>query len=434
MRRPLALIAAVVVVAGCASATKRMEEGMALEREGRWTEAAYRYAEAVEKDDTLSVARRRLAVATDSAVSQALAEASRRGAGGAWVEAADRYLEVDALLGRVREVGYRPDLPEGFAAARRDALDAAGDQLMEEAADARRAGRWSSARSAYQRLRARYQPSFDLRQRSWEEEAELLAEWATDDLDARRYRAAWARAEEGRLLSEAPSRTVVERLAAIQEAAEREGTRFVVVLPVSARSVVGGMDAQRFALHLSDVLELEHWRLPPPLVAVADPTVVRREVRRRSGIDGVLSPRETARILDAMDADYGVSVEVASLTLEERVERSETVEARTRDGRRVTYEVRRVRLRFEASAETLVLDAEGRRLTDFVERASASDVVQRAVYVGDLGDLNLGRNERRLFDPAVERSAQLSLLEEVADRLAADLGPRILQEVVRRIP
>lgn len=433
MKPRLTCLFALVAIAACASAAERLEQGMALEAEGRWQEAVYRYADAIEKDDTLSAAWRRLEIATDSALILGMAWADRRGPA-EQDEAAELFLDLDRLVLRVREVGYRAPRPAGFDEARRQAMAGAVRQLTAEAARARADGRWSDARSLYRRLRDRYEPDAAALRASWASEAETLVEWGDDEMDRGRYRAAWERAMEAMdLEGPVPDRSRT-RAREIQATAEARGTRYVAVLPVSARSVVGGMSADRFAVNLGDILELDHWRAPPPLVAVADPVVVRREVRRSDGMDGRLSAGELARVLRRLEADYGVSIEVAALTLAERIERTETREARTRNGRTVNYQARRVSLAFHVEADVLVIGADGLEVVGFEEEARVSDDVWRGTYAGDPSDLDLGRNERRLFDPEVERTVQGALLDELAERLARELGPRVYDAVVRRIP
>ena len=113
MSRLVPLTLASLVVA-CASAAERLEEGAALQAEGRWEEAAERYVDALEKEDTLSEARRRLRVVADSAVAVALREAATRRREGDLRGAAEAYLGIDALVERTRAVGVTPTRPQDF--------------------------------------------------------------------------------------------------------------------------------------------------------------------------------------------------------------------------------------------------------------------------------------------------------------------------------
>ena len=77
MRSFLTLLLSLTFLSACASATDRLNEGMALQSQGRYVEAVYRYAEALEKDRELTAARDRLLAAGDSAVMVAMDEADR---------------------------------------------------------------------------------------------------------------------------------------------------------------------------------------------------------------------------------------------------------------------------------------------------------------------------------------------------------------------
>ena len=46
----LSVLASALALASCASATDRLNDGIALQSQGRYMEAVYRYAEAVERD------------------------------------------------------------------------------------------------------------------------------------------------------------------------------------------------------------------------------------------------------------------------------------------------------------------------------------------------------------------------------------------------
>ena len=60
--RRFSLMLPLLLATACASATDRFNEGLDLEAQGRYMEAAYRYADAVEKDSSLQDARDRLLI------------------------------------------------------------------------------------------------------------------------------------------------------------------------------------------------------------------------------------------------------------------------------------------------------------------------------------------------------------------------------------
>ena len=72
----LPLLALIVLLGACASATKRLEQGMEMAMRGNFDAASARYVQALEKDPSLTEARQRLVRVTDHAVSQHMQDAS----------------------------------------------------------------------------------------------------------------------------------------------------------------------------------------------------------------------------------------------------------------------------------------------------------------------------------------------------------------------
>src|SRR4051794_9319280 len=83
-----ALLAA-LALAGCASAGKRLEQGVQLEQQGRPADAAQRYIDALKKDPSLGEARTRLLDAGQRAIADYLRDADAAEAASRWGDAAD---------------------------------------------------------------------------------------------------------------------------------------------------------------------------------------------------------------------------------------------------------------------------------------------------------------------------------------------------------
>ncbi|MEQ9399071.1 MAG: hypothetical protein RJQ04_07850 [Longimicrobiales bacterium] len=428
------VVAAALAGGACASAADRYDEGLALEAEGRWRDAALRYVDALDKDDTPAGTRERLALALDSAVFHGRRDAARWQRTGDAEAAAEIFLDLDDVYARAGAVGFVPAPPAGYAQDRRDALDSAVARVMDAGRDAEARGEWSRARGSYQRVRDRYLPTADQERAAWEAEARTLAAWGRAEVDAGRYRAGYERAGDALALEGPTPRGTLEEARRIQATARARGTRRVAVLPITARAVVGGMSAEATAAQLADVLELAYWREPPPLVAVADPVDVRQAVRRVQGGSPTLDTRDVARLLDALEADFGVLLEFTSLTLSERIDRTTSETARLRRGGSATYTVERGRTTFEGTVEVLIVDSRGLRVTGFTEEADGSGSFERGRYEGDPAELDLGRNEARRFEDALHRARQAEILEELVAELAEDLGRRIYEGVLARIP
>jgi len=188
---PAALLTSVVLSAACASAGKRLEQGMEAEASGSFYAAAIRYIEALEKDGDLLEARERLEEAGDSAVAVGVAQAEADVALGDAIRAGEEYLALDGLINRARTVGVRLRTPADYAQRRRDAFDEAIVDLMEEGAEATDRGAWGEGRSAYARIRRDFSPSSTQRAASEDAESELLIFWAEDEEARERFRRAF---------------------------------------------------------------------------------------------------------------------------------------------------------------------------------------------------------------------------------------------------
>mgnify|MGYP002624449495 FL=1 len=312
-RAPLLLLAAVLTA--CASAEDRLNEGIALQSQGRYVQAVYRYADAIEKDRDLAVARDRMLAAGDTAVMLAMDDLERRGDP---VQAAARYVEMDRMLARMREVGARPRLPADYATIRRAIFDTAIDWQMVRGDEATQEGRWADARAYYVNARSNYLPSRDQVEESYDAETRLLLTWAEIELQDGRPRAAYGRAEEALGIRTSPARETVLTVRDIQDRALAAGTVVVAVAPVMAEPAVREWLGGEFEVALDQDLALDHWAQPPLFVEMADPLILRSELRGLLRGQAIQSPLLVGRALQLIGADLGVMVRIASIEVVER--------------------------------------------------------------------------------------------------------------------
>ncbi len=334
-----ALVFLVALVAACASAEDRLNEGISLQSQGRYIQAVYRYAEAIEKDRELVVARERMLAAGDSAVMVAMDAADDLERRGDPVRAADRYVEVDRMLARIREVGERPILPSDYPTIRRAIFDNAIDWQMVRGDEATHEGRWHDARGYYVNARGSYLPSRDQVEESYDAETRLLLQWAEIDLQDRHPRAAYHRAGEALSVRTSPTRETVLAVREIQDRALLEGTVVLAVVPVTADPGVREWLGGEFEIRLDSDLALDHWTRPPLFVEMADPLLLRSELRGLLRGQAIQSPMLVGRALQLIGADLGVMIRVASIEVaEEDVDRDrhETVVERNTRRRTVT--------------------------------------------------------------------------------------------------
>lgn len=438
----LALLLPLAALSACASAADRLEEGIALQARGRYVAAVERYAEALEKEPSLAEARERILVAGDSALLQAMAEADELERRGEPVAAADRYRAMDRMLARIRSVGLRPRVPEGYEEERRVAFERAVDWLMAEGYEAQEEGRWAAARDAFRTARGDYEPSRTRVEESLDAETRLLLEWADVELRDGRPRAAFARAEEATAVRRSPARDVVLRARDLQDVALERGTRVVAMLPATAASGVRDYLGPDFEVALDDELARSYWTRPPLFVDVADPVILRRELRGLLRGRAATSPLVVGRALELIGADLGVLVEVSAIEVaEEDVER-EAREALVAPGGRdavrrgadtVTYHVARGFLVYDVEAVGVVVDPDGREVATFTAVARERGPFERGEYGGDPSTLDLEPAEDRLFSPeardAQRARIEAALLEQLAAAIAAGTYDTVLAGV-----
>ena len=328
-RRPMAklrlrttLLLLLAFATACASAEDRLNEGIALQSQGRYIQAVYRYADAIEKDRSLAPARDRMRAAGDSAVMVAMDDADQLERRGDPVQAATRYVEVDRMLTRVRDVGERIQLPSDYSTIRRGIFDSAINWRMAEGDRAAEEGRWQDARGFYANARGSYLPSREQVEESFEAETNLLLGWAEVDLGDQNYRAAYDIAQEALEVRASPARATVLAVRDLQARALEAGTIVLAVVPVTADPGVREWLGGEFEVQLDSDLGLDHWTRPPQFVQMADPMILRSELRGLLRGQAVQSPMLVGRALELIGADLGVMVRVSNIeVIEEDVRR-----------------------------------------------------------------------------------------------------------------
>ena len=480
--RPLRqlLLISLAFASACASASDRLNEGIELQAQGRYMEAAYRYADAVEKDGTLVEARERLVIVGDSAITVALDEADRSDRRGEPVAAARQFQAIDRLLARVRSVGLRLTEPADYLTTRRDAFDGAIEWFMTTGQDASREGRWSDSRRAFAGARSDFDPSRGQVEASLEAEERLLLDWGEVELSDDRPRAAYGIAGEALGVRRSPPRAVVVEVRDLQERALRMGTVVIATLPVTAVPSVRDVVGAEFEIQLDEDLGANHWRDAPLFVAMADPLILRQELRGLLRGRIPQSPMIVGRALNLIGADYGVMIEVTSVTAVEEDVRFETqttrvitrsrrsdpgrgrdecrgrgrvqaqcraqgrgrgqdtgqsgVPGRVALGDTVTFTVVTGRLAYEAHAEMRIVDLDGRTVARFDAVAREAGPFRRAEYDGDPWQLDLSNDEARLFDWNMQEDQWRAIERPLLRQLASAISVGTFEELLRRIP
>lgn len=445
-RKILPLLALLFLLGGCASATKRLEQGMDMELRGNYDAASARYVQALQKDPTLTEARQRLVRVTDHAVGQHLADAvawSERGNG---VQAATEYRAVDGLVANARSVGVRIDVPADYESDRRDAYDQAIASLFTESDIALSRGQYQQGVNAARRARLEFEPSPDQRHQAIDQEARALATWSEAELDAGHLRAAYERAADVQALGAAPS--VHETAAYVMDEALALGQIELLALPVIAERDDGkkrrGRDKLDYEKRLAELGDLETrvntalargaFRAPTPFVQLTDPIKVRDVVRQGGGLDDGVRRSALGLMIRAVGADYAAWLELSSLEATEFEIRPTEKVVPTREGDDVPITIEHGKRRLRAEAHVVVVDPYGNEVTNVMVVGTSTGEFLRGRSPVDPSTLNLGRRDADAFDVLAQEAHEQALRQALAEDLAALLGPAVLEPVLALVP
>ena len=444
------VLAVVNLLAACASATDRLNDGIALQSQGRYMEAVYRYADAVDRDAELAEARDRLVAAGDTAIMVGMDEADELERRGNPVGSAEQYRAIDQMLARARQVGVRLDVPSDYDTIRRAVFDNAVRWRMAQGSQAADQGSWEVAREHFVGARADFLlPSRMQVDEAYEAETQLLLRWGETELGDGRPRAAHALAQEAAEVRSSPARDVVLRVRDLQHRALDAGTVVVAILPVTGvpgvREYLGG----EFEIALDEDLTLDHWNEPPLFVELADPVILRRELRGLLRGQVARTPLVVGRALDLIGADLGVLIELSEIEVVE-----EDVESRTREaiiplpasgGRgtnrqsdqamdTVTYTTLEGTLSYYLEANVVIVDADGREIERFEASSRRSGPFRRGEFDGDPDVLDLPQNDAPFFDPDVFGGQVARIEDELMEDLAVAIASGTFDTVLSGIP
>lgn len=425
-----------VFFAGCVSTSKRYDKANKLEQEGRYLEACNQYIRILQKDRDFTQASDRLRIAGPFVIEDYQAESEGFEGSGDYLRAVDALDAMESFAQRTQNVGVVLQLPEGYTERRRGLSEKAVTALVTEAESLLADGQFNNALRAYER--AQELPSVsDAEYEEFEEaKARIFIRWSRYEMDSGHYRAAFDRAASAIELA-GPASPLGEEAIELQEMALFEGTHNVVFLEFRQTESVE-RNAPRYLLDdLNDRLVLDYWSVPPPFIAYADPTEVRRVTRRIvSSSTRVIDRADAIAVGREMDADFVISGELVSYVDEERRVRERTRSARTK-GRNpldTTYVLRSYTLDLKTEMEYRLFDVRARKsIYSSSAKESVSRKLERGVYNGDYRDLDLSSRDRDLFDE-VELDRQIQEMEEeLSDKLAKKIADKVFDRVLSQI-
>lgn len=431
-RNGVVLVGLSLLMAACASAEKRLEQGMELENQGRFDQAVGRYVESLEKDPELQEARERLVSVGDSAIRRHLEDAWAWGERGDPIGRAHAFQRADGIVARARSVGVRLPLPDGYMEDRRSAFDGATEMLLDEGRFAAERGSFQEAIQAYRRAEREFLPTAAQRDAAVYGQAEALVTWSQWELEDGRLRSAYDLGAQAQSLDRTPRDLSVEAQEVMARALEL-GEVELMPLPVVIPGRVRDPRLLELEIRVNDLLDRGPWQEPPPFVRMTDVMTIRDVVRQASLLGGLQAPA-MGLLLRVTEADYGAWLELVGVEAVEFDVDQSTRSVRTRDGQPTTFLLERGQRRLRAEARVVVVDRDGNPVSDVTLFAQGSGRFERGVYNGNPAELNLDRREIDWFDRvALERQEQ-AIREALALDLADQLALAVFDPVLARIP
>jgi tetratricopeptide (TPR) repeat protein len=420
---------ALLALAACASAEKRMNQGMALEQRGRSSDAAERYIGALKKDPSLASARARLQESGGRALQEAVSHAAALDASGRSPDAADAFLRADELRRDAAGVGVQLPAPADYAQRRRHTFDRAIAASVENSRRAEANGSFDDAVRQLERASRRWDPAPAQRTELDRARYGVQLGWAEAGMRSGQYRAAYDRARGAAALLDRGGADA-ERALAIQQEALRRGTVRVAILPIGSEDDAGTRLPADLIGALNDDLELNRWPRAPLFVEVLDPRTVRATGRRHGYTRPAPSLRDAVQLGRAVGADLVLRPSIDSVSVIESDVRETRVAARTAAGVDTAYTLREGRRAVRVRVTYRVVRVSVVRESTEEEVWGSGDVrFREARYAGNPRELSLERRDRQLFDERPTRHLVDEITRDLAPRLERDIFDRLLREV-----
>ena len=424
--RAAVAVALAAWAAGCASASKRYDQGVRLEQQGRAADAAERYIDALKKDRTLADARARLLDAGQRAVGDYLRDADAAESTGRYDAAAESLRRLDALRSDAGAVGVALPVPAGYEQRRATTFERAIDQALADAEGALQRRDYAGAVRMLDRVGERWRPTPEQRARMDRSRQDAQLAWAEGELSAGRYRSAFEHARQ--------AGGGMGRSAELQEEALRRGTVRVAVFPVGMPSRMDDRARASILPELNDALALGPWARSPQWIDVLNPVAASRLARQRGWWGRDIQPYEAISMGRELGARMAVTLTLDSIRRTEAGVETVRRTAKTRAGVDTAYTIREGRLETWARVGWRVVRVDGYRGAEEEGSVSArsSTRFRHATYAGDWRDLELPQAERGLFQRQDE-GYNRETVRELANGLTDSLGRAVFDAILRRI-
>ena len=406
---------------------------MKLEQEGKYMEAARKYLDVLDGRKKPEEAIAGFNSTSAKAVDQLLREAANYGDSGQYLQAAEQFFEVDDLLSDARDVGVEMTLPSGYEQDRRASLDEGINFLSQRAGERLSNEDYSDAIDDFSRIIDRYDPSdqqFDLAS-----DGRILSHvrWAEGELNKGRFRSAVEQAELATELMGSLDHDLAAEAATIRRTALEQGTIFTAMVPVWKVAPLERTLESDLLDDLNDGLQLDYWNTPPLFIALADPSLVRREVRQLGYRRAQITNRVAGDLAKRVNADIVVYGLFEEFTTREYDVKERVKEVDLRAGGDTTYVEVKGKVRYDAEIIYTIVNESGRVLDEGSVSHRENGKFERGIYEGRMSELKLNRGQRRLFDEDRQEQGlydiEQKLIEALAEKYANEVYDNLLSQV-----
>jgi hypothetical protein len=222
----------------------------------------------------------------------------------------------------------------------------------------------------------------------------------------------------------------------IQKAALEAGTKTVAVLPFWAEPRAADKAPRGMEGRLYDSLLYEHLDKPVLFVGPIDRGTIHREMTRLRVRSGEIALPTALAVGQALRADFVVVGWLESYLQEDGVpeETARKAPLRRERDKYAAYTEKKYSVTLTGEAIYQIIDPVSRKVVEEqTVEANVTAPFRRAIYEGDYTTLDLGRDERALFDKEGWLKAEEELQAKLADQLAAKIAASVFERVLRYV-
>ncbi len=420
-------------LSSCASTKKKLEQAAQYEAEGRHLEAARKYLDVLRGSSKSEEAILGFKTNSEQAIDQLMREAAQFGDDGLFTQAAENFIVIDDLERAAENADVAMDLPEGYNSDRRSTLDDAIRFVNERAEKRMSEGEFDDAIEDYSLIIDRYDPIGDQLRDASNARIGVHVRWADYELSNSRFRSSLEQADLALQLMDGQNHPLEGEAATIRREALERGTVFTAIVPVwKVGELERAIDSDLID-DFNDGLQLDFWNRPPIFVALADPSLVRREVRQLGYRRAAITRRAAGQVAKRVDADLVVYGLIEEFDVKEYDLKEKIKTAKLEAGGDTSYVEVKGKIRYDAEIIYTIVNENGRVVKEGSVSHRENGSFERGEFDGELRLLDLNRGQRRLFDGQRQREKIDDIEQELIARLAEKYSGKVFDELIRQV-